>query len=200
MPDQVSLEEASAISMCGYTAVQVVYDRLGLPSPFAAPTPGSLGSTHDGKFPAALNVLIYGATTSVGLYAAQLVRLSEPLLPPGTKLRLFGVASSKHQQLLSGKPYAYDVLMDYKDADWTQKLRQATGGDGIHLALDSISEGDTVGKVDSVLAEDGKLALVRSPAFGAFDCSKLRTKPLYVLAWGGLGHEFVYNDGKQYQR
>lgn len=71
VPDSVVLEEAAAVSLCGLTAAQAIFYRLGLPSPFkwtdareAVPT----GTHTENSGP--LRVLIYGASTSVGMYAA----------------------------------------------------------------------------------------------------------------------------------
>ncbi|KAG8408200.1 hypothetical protein J3459_018067 [Metarhizium acridum] len=82
VPESLSFEEASTVSMCG------LFDRFGLPSPF------STGSTTTSDDP--INVLVYGSSTCLGLLAAQLVhRVSEN---SGRRLRLIGVASSsKHE-------------------------------------------------------------------------------------------------------
>lgn len=190
VPANLSLEAASTISMCGLTAAQVIFARLGLPSPFA-PTSGTLPS-QDRDAGESINVLINGASSSVGLYAAQLVHLASQA--SGRKFRLIGTASRSKHELLRGPPYSYDVLIDYRDRDWPAKVREATGGNGVDYALDCISEGETVHNTHSTLGPEAKFAVIRGTAGGGYDPSKLRVKPIYGAAWEGLGVEIGYND------
>ncbi|KAF4771241.1 hypothetical protein HAV15_012318 [Penicillium sp. str.  len=190
VPDCLSLETASAVSMCGLTAAQGVFARLGLPCPFAS-TSGFLPFPYrDTASP--INFLIYGSSTSLGLYAAQLVRLSS--ITSSRAIRLIGVAGASNHRLLGQPPYNYDVLVDYHDLDWPDKVWEATGNDGVQYALDCISEGDTVENVHSTLGSEGKLAVFRTPSGGGYNVSKLRIKPIYGAVWEGLGAEIGYNE------
>ncbi|KAG5770247.1 hypothetical protein H9Q72_002821 [Fusarium xylarioides] len=186
--DNMSFEEAAGISMCGLTAAQGVFSRLQLPCPFAE----TEGFGHLGlKSGDPVNILIYGATASLGLLAAQLVRLSEKL--SGTKVNLIGVASASKHDLLRAKPYAFDALIDYHDADWTEQVEKLTANTGgVHYAVDAVSVSPTVEQVESVLAPKGRFAVFRSPALGKFDITKLRIKPLIGAVWEGLGVEIGY--------
>ncbi|KAJ5704319.1 chaperonin 10-like protein [Penicillium majusculum] len=189
VPDCLSLETASAVSMCGLTAAQGVFARLGLPCPFAS-TSGFLPFPYrDTASP--INFLIYGSSTSLGLYAAQLVRLSS--ITSSRAIRLIGVAGASNHRLLGQPPYNYDVLVDYHDLDWPDKVWEATGNDGVQYALDCISEGDTVENVHSTLGSEDKLAVFRTPSGGGYNVSKLRIKPIYGAVWEGLGAEIGYN-------
>ena len=71
----MTLEQASTISLCALTAAQAVFLRLGLaPPPFDIPLSATIQSSTATNTSQPLHVLIYGASTSVGLYAAQLIR------------------------------------------------------------------------------------------------------------------------------
>lgn len=58
---------------------------------------------------------VYGASTSVRMYAPRLVRRS--CEGTGRRLVLIGVASKRKWRMLRGEPYGYDELVDYKQAD-----------------------------------------------------------------------------------
>ena len=60
-------------------------------------------------------MFIYRASTSVRLYAARLARLT--FLRSGRPCCLIGGTSKKNHQALIAKPYLYDYLVDYRDAD-----------------------------------------------------------------------------------
>ncbi|KAK1237164.1 hypothetical protein MKX07_006043 [Trichoderma sp. CBMAI-0711] len=187
VPDGMSLEAASTVSMCGLTAAQGVFTRLGFPCPFDDQTAPSVdSSTSD-----VINVLIYSASSSLGLYAAQTVQLAARSF--GCKIRLIGTASPSKHEFLRQEPYKYDVLIDYHDPNWVEKVKEATEGKGIDRAVDCISEGETVYKVHDTLNENGKLAVFRGPKGGQYDPTHLRIKPIYGSVWEGLGHEIGYN-------
>ncbi|KAM0517020.1 hypothetical protein ACHAPE_005132 [Trichoderma viride] len=187
VPDGMSLSDASAISMCGLTAAQGVYSRLGLPCPFDDQINALISNGSD-----ITNVLIYSASTSLGLYAAQLVQ--HAARASDRKIRLIGTASPSKHDLLRKAPYSYDVLVDYRDPDWVDKVKKATErGKGIDFAVDTISEGQTVYGVHDTLAANAKMAVFRGPKGGQYDPSELRIKPIYGAVWEGLGHEIGYN-------
>jgi NADPH:quinone reductase-like Zn-dependent oxidoreductase len=186
VPESLTLEAASTISMCGLTAAQGIFYRLGFPCPFDTTIP----VTPDQDAGDITNVLVYGSSTSVGLYAAQHVHLAASA--SGRKFRLIGVASASKHEFLRQQPYKYDVLVDYRDPHWIDKVKEATGGKGIDRAIDTISEGETVYKVHDTLAQTAKMAVFRSPGGGKYDISKLQVKPIYGAVWEGLGHEVGY--------
>ncbi|KAF4962232.1 hypothetical protein FSARC_9684 [Fusarium sarcochroum] len=188
VPDNMSFEEAAGISMCGLTAAQGIFSRLQLPCPFSETEGFSRLGLKSGD---PVNILIYGATASLGLFAVQLVRMSEKV--SGTRINLIGAASASKHALLRAKPYAYDVLIDYHDADWTEQVKESTESTGsVHYAVDAISVSPTVEQVESVLALEGRFAVYRSPTLGKFDINKLRVKPLIGAVWEGLGVEIGY--------
>ena len=178
------LENAATISMCGLTAAQGLFYRMGFPCPF-------YGTATFENVDEPINVLIYGATTNVGLFAAQLVRIAEKTA--GKKVRLIGVASASKHELLKESPFQYDVLFDYRDDDWATRVREATDGRGVSYAVDAVSVGSTVGMVESTLNPQGRYAAYRTPVAGGFDMIALKIKPVIGPVWEGLGVEIGYH-------
>jgi len=140
--------------------------------------------------PRVINFLVYGASTSVGLYAAQTARISARA--SGRDLRLFGVARKTRWELLKSEPYNYDHLVNYHDADWHEQIQKLAAAEGIHYVYDAISEGDTVTRSSSTLAPNGRMAIVRSREGGAWTARSMPTEPIYGAVWEGLGEEVQY--------
>lgn len=185
----LSFEQAAAVSLCALTAAQALFLRLGVPSPF------SWSDQPQPKDPAPKSIFIYGASTSVGLYAAQLVKQA------GLATRI-GAASSKHFDVLRSSPYQYDHLVDYRSSDWPEQVRTFMGSDDVDLAYDCISEGSTVLNTTATLNEQDsntggapRVAVVRSREGGAWSTpvSELRgLEPSYGAVWEGLGADVEY--------
>lgn len=68
VPDSMSLAQASTVSLCALTAAQGLFYRLGLPAPWKRYDECEVTLEHENAGVA--NVFVYGASTSVGLYAA----------------------------------------------------------------------------------------------------------------------------------
>ncbi|KAF2105405.1 chaperonin 10-like protein [Lophiotrema nucula] len=198
IPDGVSFEEAAGVSLVALTAAQGMWFRLGLPAPFDYDKIKAFGEhpewtwnkSGQQQLPKVIDFFIYGASTSVGLYAAQMVRLSAEAA--GKKVRLFGAASKARWDFLKAEPYGYEFLVDYRDHDWPEQIRKLSGGAGVHFAYDCISEGDSVERVSSTLADTGRSAIVRSRAGGAWQAGELSFEPIYGAVWEGLGEEVQY--------
>lgn len=177
----MSYEEASTVSACGLTAAQCLFFHMGLPSPF---WPSSI--TKGGE---PLTVFLYGASTTVALYAAQLVHLAAKT--SGRKVKLVGAASKGKYEMLKKAPYSYDALVDYHDTDWPEQMRELTSG-GADFAIDCVTEGETVRKTESVLKRTGRFVMMRSPASGKFSMDDLEIKPIYNNVFQCLGHELQF--------
>jgi NADPH:quinone reductase-like Zn-dependent oxidoreductase len=199
VPDDMSLDEAATISLCGLTAAQALYCRLGLSPPFRVNDGEELVEIEDKRVHEAavaekepLRVFIYGASTSVGLYAAQLIQRSAKA--SRRPIFLYGTASSRHHHMLVKSPYSYDDLVDYKDDDWPAQIIKLSGGKGVDLGFDCISEGDTVSLVASTLSINGKIAVVRSKEGRAWreDERTRYSDPVYGAVWEGLGERVEY--------
>ncbi|ROV98377.1 hypothetical protein VMCG_07199 [Cytospora schulzeri] len=199
IPGTVSFEEAAGVSLCGLTAAQGLFYRLGLDAPFQwedesdeavlrrveSETNRDRGSDDEFSF------FVFGASTSVGMYVAQLVRRSAEM--SGRRVRLIGAASPKNWDMLKSEPYVYDHLVDYRDATWPEKVRQTSNG-GVHFAYDAISEGSTVRDVSRILREGGKMAVVRSREAGAWETEGVSGEPIYGAVWEGLGEDVEYHN------
>ncbi|KAM0345075.1 hypothetical protein ACHAPU_006961 [Fusarium lateritium] len=140
VPDNITLQQASTVSLAFATATQALYGYLGFPEP---------GEADDGRG----DLLVYGASTSVGLYAVQLGKLSN--------VRVIAVASTKNHDLL--KSLGAEVTVDYHDNDWVDQVKKITQGQ-LRYALDTIAEGGSLEKVVAALtSSDGAKLIALSP-------------------------------------
>ncbi|KAL1877524.1 hypothetical protein Daus18300_002512 [Diaporthe australafricana] len=202
VPGHVPYEEAAAVSLCGLTAAQGLFFRLGLDAPFRwedesdegvlrrVRSGGSWDGGGAGRQQGDISFFVAGASTSVGMYVAQLVRRSAE--HTGRRVTLIGAASPRNWEMLKEEPYAYDHLVDYRDKSWPEQVRKASSG-GVHYAYDAISEGSTVREVSSTLRKGGKLAVVRSKEAGAWQTEGVNTEAIYGAVWEGLGQDVEYH-------
>lgn len=198
VPENMNLDQAAGVSLVSLTAAQGMWFRLGLQAPFEFEEKKILEEHPEwismrkepGPTTDPINFFIYGASTSVGLYAAQMIRISAR--KSGRAIRLFGAASKSRWDLLKSEPYSYDVLVDYRDDDWSDQIRELSDGKGVQYAYDCISEATSVARVSSTLAADGKVAIVRSRQGGAWKADDLQTEPVYGAVWEGLGEAVEY--------
>ncbi|KAK5170556.1 uncharacterized protein LTR77_005144 [Saxophila tyrrhenica] len=201
IPDSVSTEEASGVSLVALTAAQGLYYRLGLEAPFAWDKKNMLAEhpelephhTEYADKSKPINVFIYSASTAVGLYGAQLARLSAKA--SGWTIKLFGAASKARWDMLKAEPYSYDQLVDYRDSDWSEQIINLSKGARMDYVYDCISEDSTVEQAASTLASNGKMAIVRSRDAGAWTSGPLPVEPMYGAVWEGLGADVHYGLG-----
>ncbi|KUI55524.1 hypothetical protein VP1G_02944 [Cytospora mali] len=199
IPGTMTFEEAAGVSLCALTAAQGLFFRLGLDAPFQWDVDSEEAVlrrveseiSRDPGDDDELSFFVFGASTSVGMYVAQLVRHSAEM--GGKRVKLIGTANPRNWDKLKAKPYAYDHLFDYRDATWPEKVREASEG-GVHFAYDAISEALTVRDVSTILREGGKMAVVRSGEAGAWHAEGVRTKPIYGAVWEGLGEDVEYHN------
>ncbi|KAI0196713.1 zinc-binding dehydrogenase [Xylaria flabelliformis] len=123
VPDSVTFKDASTISLAFATAVQAMFQRLGLPEPSKPAT-------------SPIPVLINGGTSSVGLYAVQLAKFAG--------LYVIATASKQNHDLLTA--LGADAVVDYKDPAWPQKVRELSH-DNLQHAFDCIAEKETTATV-----------------------------------------------------
>jgi hypothetical protein len=115
------------------TAAQVLYTRLGLPYPPA-------------KADGSEWILIYGGSTSVGLFAIQLAKLAG--------FKVVSTASPRNFDLV--KKFGADEVVDYHNAEEAvEQIKKITGGK-ITKALDTISEGESFKICLESFADAGK--------------------------------------------
>ncbi|GAA5830697.1 hypothetical protein JCM5353_004091 [Sporobolomyces roseus] len=132
VPESVSWEEAAASGgIAPLTAVQALYMRLKLNLP-------SNPSKDDTP------VLVWGGSSSVGLFAIQLLKLSG--------YKVVAVASEKNWPLL--KSLGADSLYSYAESDVTSRI--AADFPNLSLAIDCITEnGTTYQCVQSIASKKG---------------------------------------------
>ncbi|KAJ4318184.1 hypothetical protein N0V94_004550 [Neodidymelliopsis sp. IMI 364377] len=196
VPDAMAIEEAAGVSLVALTAAQSIWYRLGLEAPFTYNEHAAMDEHQERRSPQSknrpevTNILVYGASTSVGLYAAQMARLSAKTI--GQKVKLHGVASTARWSMLSTEPHNYDHLVDYRNEDWQKQIQAFSTGVEMHFVYDTISEGDTVQRSASTMTLNGRIAIVRSREGGAWKAENLPTEPVYGAVWEGLGEKVQY--------
>ena len=187
IPDDISFDEAATVPLCGLTAAQALFDRLRLPPPFDF-SESQFKPSEDNAKP---TLLIYSASTSLGLFTLELARLLRT--PSGSPYNIIATASPKHHGKL--KALGAHAVYDYNDAAWAEKVK-AEWPHGIDYAVDCISEGPTTGTISQLFNTrpnvEKRIAVIRAVAW---DKEGVRSdvNPMYGAVWEGLGHEIVYN-------
>ncbi|GAA5828238.1 hypothetical protein JCM11251_002651 [Rhodosporidiobolus azoricus] len=133
VPENVSFEEAAASGGIGpWTAIQALYFRLKLAPPHKPTTTGE-------------PVLVWGGSTSVGLYAIQLLKESG--------YTVIATSSEKNFTLL--KEFGASSVYSYSDPETPSKI--ASDHPTLQYALDTISEkGTTVSIAQAFVKASGK--------------------------------------------
>ncbi|KAE8143083.1 zinc-binding dehydrogenase [Aspergillus pseudotamarii] len=132
VPDSVTNVEAASISLSLATAT-VSLKWLEIPD-----------ATDPVKKP--FPVLIYGASSSVGLFAVQLCRMAG--------LYVIATASKRNHELV--KSQGADVVIDYRDEDWIDQVKKvADVWGGLHHVFDTISTYQTTKACVQTFPEEG---------------------------------------------
>ncbi|GAA6040361.1 hypothetical protein JCM8097_007575 [Rhodosporidiobolus ruineniae] len=185
VPESVSFEEASAAGGIGpWTAIQALYFRLKLAHP-SSPTKN------------AEPVLVWGGSTSVGLYAVQLLKLSGYTVIATASEKNFGVV----------KDYGADAVYSYSDPEVSQNI--AKDYPTLSQALDTISEkGTTVSIAKAFSGGSGKghvvtLLPVKDDGLKEFE-GKVVVEPTLVYTVLGvpfnmMGHDYPKMDDDKKQ-
>jgi NADPH:quinone reductase-like Zn-dependent oxidoreductase len=145
IPDTLPLEEAATIPDNFVTAFYTLFNQLGLPIPSSFPATESppLSSTP---------ILIYGAGSTAGLYAIQLLHLA------GYK-KIIATASKKHHEYL--RSLGATNTLDYHSPTLVEDVSGAVGGDGkVLLAVDCITAESTLEIVAKLVSPLGKVRLL----------------------------------------
>ena len=140
IPDRVSFEEASTIPLVSTTAAITLFRRHRLPPPWSPAAPPSSSSSSSTVAAAPTPLIVYGASSALGLFAVKLARLAN--IHP-----IIAIGGASHLHLLplldAGRG---DAFVDYCDgvASMMQQVRDALGPSlTARHALDAISSGDT---------------------------------------------------------
>jgi hypothetical protein len=127
------------------TAFYTLFNQLSLPIPesFPANSPPPLAST---------TILIYGAGSTAGQYAIQ-------LLHAAGYQNVIATASPKHHEYLSS--LGATSAFDYKSPDLVNDISKVVGGDGlVTLAVDCICAEGTLAIIAKLISPKGKLAIL----------------------------------------
>jgi len=133
VPEGLGFDEAAAIPLQGLTAYLVLRDSARLAE----------GET----------VLVHAAAGGVGYLAVQMARLL------GAR-RVVATASSP-EKLEVARSLGADVLIDYTEEGWPERVREATGGRGADVILEMVG-GDFPRKNLGCLAPSGRMVVYGS--------------------------------------
>jgi putative PIG3 family NAD(P)H quinone oxidoreductase len=153
VPAGMSDEEAGALPEVFLTAFLNIF-MLGAP-----PQGGS--------------VLVHGGGSGVGTAAISLCREA------GLRVLVTAGSAAKCRQCLD---HGADVAINYRDGDFAPSVREATGGTGVHVVLDSIG-GKYLESNLAVLAVDGRLVIIglMGGARAELDLAALLIRRLHVI-------------------
>ncbi|KAJ3523701.1 hypothetical protein NMY22_g11327 [Coprinellus aureogranulatus] len=177
IPDDVSFDEAATLPLCSLTAAQALYNRLQLPTPFPF-SEFQLSKPPTVEKPI---LLIYSASTSLGLYTLELARYLRT--PSGNPFTVIATASPRNHEKL--KALGADLVYDYNDTAWPDKVKKEYP-QGIDYAVDCISEGPTTGVISQLFNNrpdtEKRIAVIRAVAW---DKASVRSdvKALYGAVW-----------------
>ena len=96
------------------------------------------------------SVLVHGGGSGVGTAAISLCREA------GLRILVTAGSAEKCQRCLE---HGADVAINYRDGDFAPQVREATGGAGVNVVLDSIGARYLEGNLAS-LAVDGRLVVI----------------------------------------
>lgn len=130
VPDGMDFDEAAAIPLQGLTAYHVLRTS---------------GMLEEGE-----SVLVHAAAGGVGTLAVQIAKLmgASPVV----------ATASTQEKLDLAKEFGADVLINYSEEDWPEKVREATDGVGADVILEMIG-GDFVQKNLECLAAFGRMVV-----------------------------------------
>ncbi|MGH3146770.1 MAG: quinone oxidoreductase family protein, partial [Rubrobacter sp.] len=110
LPEGLDFDEAAAIPLQGLTAYHIIKTS---------------GALEEGE-----SVLVHAAAGGVGTLAVQMARL----LGAG---KVIATASTEEKRALA-RSLGADVLIDYSQEDWPEKVREATEGKGADVILEMV--------------------------------------------------------------
>ncbi|KAL0930677.1 Enoyl reductase LovC 2 [Colletotrichum truncatum] len=160
VPENMSDAQAASLGTAVATIGLALFGSLGIPGHPDAPMTGEKGR----------NILIYGASSSVGTMAVQLAKLSG--------MNVIGTCSPKNYDLV--KSYGADILFDYNSKTCIEDIRSYTKN-GLKFALDCISEVDTMAFCYACLGRTGGKYTRLEPFPDVLHTRKQTVTPDWVL-------------------
>ncbi|KAI0034464.1 chaperonin 10-like protein [Vararia minispora EC-137] len=163
IPQSWSFEDASQLGLTPFTALQALYESIvGLPLP--------TNPTTD-----AIPILIYGASTSVGIFAVQFAKLAG--------LRVIATASRANFGLV--KSIGADEIFDYKDPEMARQIKDTTRG-RLEFAVDCIANEQTLRLVSDALSDDGGQVAAVLPGVS----TRANVKVTFNLIYEWIGKDY----------
>jgi len=153
VPERLSLEEAAAVPEVFLTAFLNLFEV--------------------GSLPAAGSALVHGGGSGVGTASIQLLKAA------GSRVLITAGSEDKCARCLD---LGADVAIDYRKENFAERVREATGGRGVDVVLDSIGAAYLEGNLGS-LAIGGRLVLIglMGGAKVEVNLAVLLAKRLYVI-------------------
>ncbi len=130
VPKSYSLEQAACLPETFFTVWVNVFQRSGLK--------------------AGESFLVHGGTSGIGTTAIQLAK--------AFGCTVFATAGSS-EKVKACKDLGADLAINYKEEDFVEAVKEATGGKGVDVILDMVG-GDYIPRNIKVLAEDGRLSFI----------------------------------------
>lgn len=130
IPDNLDFDDAAAIPLQGLTAYHVLKTS---------------GILEEGE-----SVLVHAAAGGVGYLAVQMAKLmgASPVI----------ATASTQEKLDLARDLGVDVLINYAEEDWPEKVREATDGEGADVILEMVG-GDFIQKNLQCLAPFGRMVV-----------------------------------------
>ncbi|HZG06048.1 MAG TPA: zinc-binding dehydrogenase [Streptomyces sp.] len=140
-------------------AVLPVPDGMDAAEATALPSPGpiAMGTLSTASLRPGESVLVHAASGGIGHLAVQLARAAGA----GQVIATAGSA----RKLEFARELGADVLIDYSEDDWADRVRDATGGKGVDVILDSVG-GEVLRRGVGLLAPFGRLVFYGSAGGG----------------------------------
>jgi NADPH2:quinone reductase len=147
IPDGLDFDTAAAIPLQGLTAYHVLKTS---------------GRLQEGE-----SVVVHAAAGGVGTLAVQMAKImgASPVI----------ATASSQEKLDLARDLGADVLIDYTEEDWPEKVREATGGDGADVILEMVG-GDFVQKNLLCMNAWGRMVV-----FGAASGDRGEISPMELL-------------------
>jgi putative PIG3 family NAD(P)H quinone oxidoreductase len=142
-------------------------EKVAVPAGQLLPAPSSVGLTEAAALPEAActvysnvflgarlaageTLLVHGGSSGIGTMAIQLAKDAGATV---------AVTAGSAEKLAACRELGADVLINYRDDDFVQKIREATDGRGADVILDIMGAAYLARNVDA-LAPDGRIATI----------------------------------------
>ncbi|MFQ8430124.1 NAD(P)H-quinone oxidoreductase [Amaricoccus sp. W119] len=130
VPGDLTMTEAAALCETFFTVWSNVFER--------------------GRLQAGESFLVHGGSSGIGTTAIQLAALRGA--------RVFATAGSA-EKCAACRDLGAEIAINYREEDFVEVVKQATGGQGVNLILDMVG-GDYIPRGVRALAPDGRMVMI----------------------------------------